>query len=493
MGIDAGRIDAIVQRVLKRLEEEGAVDRGPDPPPRDPGSGTGGGIAPASSVRSTGPIFETADEAISAARAAFLDLIECTLETRDRMVAAMRHAVEVHARELSEIAVRETGFGRVEDKIRKNLLVGRKTPGTEDLPPRARSGDNGLTLEERAPYGVILAVTPSTNPTETIINNGIGMVAAGNTVVFAPHPGAKEVSHRGMVLLEEAMREAGGPPNVFTTVAAPSIETTQEMMRHADVRLLVVTGGGAVVKEAMSVGKRAITAGPGNPPVVVDTTADLDRAARGIYDGASFDNNIICTDEKEVIAVERIAPELMRRLVGVGAFELKGPALDAVRGAVFTEERGPGRPAIIRRDLIGRDAGAILEAAGVDGPRDTRLLVAGVEPDHPFLFTEMMMPVIGICGVSDVDTAIDFAKEVEGGHRHTASMYSRNIEKLSRMARVIDCSIFVKNGPHYSGLGEGGEGFTSFTIASPTGEGMTSAVSFTRYRRCTLIDSFRIV
>jgi acyl-CoA reductase-like NAD-dependent aldehyde dehydrogenase len=482
----SGRIDSIVRRVMDRLEREGVLaSADPTVPTPRP--------SPAARVSGGGPIFETVDEACAAARAAFLDLSECSLETRDAMIAAMRRAVEEHARDLSELAVEETGLGRVEDKIQKNLLVGRKSPGTEDLVPIAKSGDHGLTLEERAPYGVILSVTPSTNPTETIINNGIGMVAGGNTVVFAPHPGAKRVSHRGIELLEAAMREAGGPPNVFTTVAEPSIEATQAMMRHPQVRLLVVTGGGAVVKEAMSVGKRAITAGPGNPPVVVDGTADLDRAARGIVAGASFDNNIICTDEKEVVAVERIRPELMRLLTAAGAHELSGAELEAVRRATLKEERGPGRPGVVNRELVGRDARVILEAAGLSGPGDPRLLVAAVEPDHPFLWTEMMMPVIGVAGMPDVDAAIDFAREVEGGNRHTAGMYSRNVEKLSRMARVIDCSIFVKNGPHFNGLGKGGEGFTSFTIASPTGEGMTSARSFTRFRRCALIDSFRIV
>ncbi|HMB71768.1 MAG TPA: aldehyde dehydrogenase, partial [bacterium] len=329
--------------------------------------------------------------------------------------------------------------------------------------------------------------------TETVINNGIGMLAGGNATIFAPHPGARAVSLRIVELLDQAVQDAGGPPNVFTTIAEPSIEATQALMRHEKVRLLVVTGGGGVVKEAMSVGKRAITAGPGNPPVVVDTTADLDRAAHGIYYGASLDNNIICTDEKEVVAVDRVAPDLVKRMVAQGAYELKGRELDRVRKTVLKEEKGPRKRAVVNRELIGKDAGVILEAAGIQGPKDTRLLVAQVDDGHPFLWTEMMMPVIGVASARDVDTAIDFAFELEGGCFHTASMYSRNIEKLSRMARVCDCSIFVKNGPNYNGLGEGGEGHTSFTIASPTGEGMTTAVSFTRIRRCALIDSFRIV
>ncbi len=475
--IDEARIETLVERVLRRLEAS------PAPEHRAPGS----------TDSRSGSAFETADEAADAARRAFRDLAETSLETRERMIAAIRRKVEEHAGELARLAVSETGFGRVEDKIRKNLLVGRKTPGTEDLVASARSGDHGLTLEERAPYGVILSVTPSTNPSETVINNGIGMLAGGNATIFAPHPSAARVSLRTVELLERAAREAGGPAHVFTTIAHPSIEATQSLMRHDAVRLLVVTGGAGVVKEAMSVGKRAITAGPGNPPVVVDTTADLERAARGIVQGASLDNNVVCTDEKEVIAVSSVVGALMAALENAGAVCLKGRDIDLVRKVVLHEDRGPRRRSVPNKELIGKDAGVILEAAGIAGPRSTRLLVAEVDDGHPFLWTELMMPVIGVCGVRDADAAIDFAKEVEGGNRHTAAMYSHDVTKLSRMARTIDCSIFVKNGPTYNGLGEGGEGYTSYTIASPTGEGMTTARSFTRFRRCTLVDSFRIV
>ena len=504
MAIDASRIDAIVQRVLQQLEAEtpaGGAPRAaarpaappapaltrpasPRPPLPRPGTGT----------RSRGgPIFETPDEAAAAAHAAFLDLGDTPLAVREAMIEAIRRTVREHVKEISELAVRETGLGRVDDKIKKNLLVGNKTPGPEILVPSARSGDHGLMIEEWAPYGVILSVTPSTNPSETVINNGIGMLAGGNATIFAPHPSAREVSLRTVTLMEKAAREAGGPANVFVTIAQPSIEATQALMRHATVRLLVVTGGGGVVKEAMSVGKRAITAGPGNPPVVVDATADLERAARGIYSGASFDNNVVCTDEKEVVVVERVAAELVKLLVAQGAYLLKGAELEAVKKVVLAEDRGPRRRSVPNRELIGKDASVILDAARVSGPRNTRLLIAEVDVEHPFLWTELMMPVIGIGRAADVDVAIDLAREVEGGCFHTASMYSRNVEKLSRMARVIDCSIFVKNGPNYNGLGEGGEGYTSFTISSPTGEGMTTARSFTRFRRCSLIDGFRIV
>lgn len=500
MSIDRQRVDRLVARVIERLEQEGALEPGT--------SGAESGLSPSASsaasfssgpsgaarVRSgAGPIFETVDEAARAGRAAYHDLQSVPLETRHAMVEAIRTTIRDQASALAEMAVRETGLGRVSDKIHKNLLVANRTPGPEILEPRAASGDHGLMIEEKAAYGVILSVTPSTNPSETVVNNGIGMLSGGNATIFAPHPGARETTLQTVRWLDAAVQRAGGPPNVFSTVAEPSIDATQALMRHELIRLLVVTGGGAVVKEAMSVGKRAITAGPGNPPVVVDSTADLARAARGIIAGASFDNNIVCTDEKEVIAVERIATPLMDELRRAGAYELTGAELRAVEQTILKENRGPRKRSVVHREFIGKDAGVILEAAGIDGPRDVRLLVARVDDGHPFLWTELMMPVVGVTTMPDVDTAIDYAREVEGGCFHTASMYSRNVEKLSRMARVMDVSIFVKNGPHFNGLGHGGEGHTSFTIASPTGEGMTTARSFTRFRRCSLIDSFRIV
>ncbi|HET9887147.1 MAG TPA: aldehyde dehydrogenase, partial [bacterium] len=386
MNLETARVESIVERVLERLGREGVAA------PRRSSGGS-----------PSGPVFDTVEEACAAAQRAFEDLSALSLKTRTRMIAALRNAVEEAAPELARLAVEETGLGRVEDKIRKNLLVGRKTPGPEILTPSAASGDHGLMLEERAPYGVILSVTPSTNPSETVINNGIGMLAGGNAAVFAPHPGARRVSIRAIELLEAAARSAGGPANVFTTIRTPSIEATQAMMRHEKVRLVVVTGGAGVVKEAMSVGKRAITAGPGNPPVVVDETADLEQAARGIYSGASLDNNIVCTDEKEVVAVERIAGELMKELERAGAYRLKAREIDLVRQVVFHEDRGPGRRSIVNKELIGKNAAVILAKAGITGPQDTRLLVAQVEAEHPFLWTEMMMPVIGVCAVQNVD------------------------------------------------------------------------------------------
>ena len=438
-------------------------------------------------------VFATVDDAVNAAGIAFRELDGMSLDGRKKIIASIRESMLAHAEELARHAHNETGLGRFEHKVIKNRLVASKTSGTEVLTPHAVTGDNGLTLTEYAPYGVIGAITPTTNPTSTIICNTIAMLSAGNSIVFNVHPNAKECSMANVRLLHRAILAGGGPANLVTTVAEPTIESAQALMGHKGVRLLAVTGGSGVVRQAMTSGKRAICAGPGNPPVVVDETADLKHAAKSIIAGASFDNNIVCVDEKEVIAVESIVGELLKQMGQQGAYILTEGELHRVEQAIFHERRGPRKRAVMEKDLIGKNASQILARAGIQCTGDPPLLVARVPNDHPLIWTEQMMPILPVTSVPDVDQAIKLAKQAEHGFGHSAGMFSRDIDALSRMARTINTSIFTKNGPFFAGLGEGGEGHTSFTIASPTGEGLTGPVAFSRLRRCVMVDHFRIV
>jgi acyl-CoA reductase-like NAD-dependent aldehyde dehydrogenase len=405
----------------------------------------------------------------------------------------MRATAREHAEVLAQFAVEETGMGRFEDKVQKNLLTASKTPGPEFLDTTAWTGDDGLTLTEYAPYGVIASIAPTTNPTSTIINNSIGMVSAGNAVVFNAHPGAKACSAYTIQLLNRAIQSAGGPANLLTCVAEPTIESAQALMIHRDVRLLVVTGGIGVVRQAMKSGKRAICAGPGNPPVVVDETADLEQAGRDVVRGGSFDNNLVCTTEKTCIAVESVVNDLVDSMTRHGGYLITSWQLRRLMKSIFEEDRGPGKPGVMNKAFIGQNAGVLLKELGIHVGSEVRQVVAVVEPDHQLVWSEQMMPIMPVVPVPDVNAAIELAVQSEHGFRHTAVMHSKNIDHLSRMAREMDCSIFVKNAPSLAGLGWGGEGFTSFTIASPTGEGMTTCRSFSRLRRCTLKDAFRIV
>ena len=311
--------------------------------------------------------------------------------------------------------------------------------------------------------------------------------------MFNAHPGARKCSNLAIQLVHEAIVEAGGPANLVVGLSDPTIETAQEVMRHPDIRLLTVTGGIGVVREAMKSGKRAICAGPGNPPVVVDETADLEQAGRDIVIGGSFDNNIVCTDEKEVFAVDSIADELKRAICRHGAYEIDRGQLDQLMHSIFEEIPPPGRHGTMNKSFIGKNASVLLKEIGVLVGDEIRMILVDVPRDHPLIFSEQMMPIMPLARVDDADEGIDLAKKAEHGFRHTAVMHSKNLDHLSRMARVMDCSIFVKNGPSLAGLGFGGEGFCAYTIASPTGEGITNPLSLRRIRRCTLKDSFRIV
>ena len=449
-------------------------------------------------VQSTGPsqngddgIFDTLDEAVSAAKTAQRDLEAMSLEARRGIIAKIRETALAHARGMAQQTHDETGMGRVPHKIQKFELVARATPGVEDLQQTAWSGDHGLTIVEMAPFGVVAAVTPSTHPVPTMINNAISLISAGNSAVFAPHPSAKNISALGIQILNRGIVETGGPPNLLVAVREPTIETAQSLFTHPDVDLLLVTGGGGVVRAAMQAPKRAICAGPGNPPVVVDETADLAKAAADTVQGGAFDNNILCIGEKEVFVVQSVADEFKSGVIANNCVELDRGQIDRLTELAFPTDASGNWG--INREFVGRNASVLADAIGLSISDETDMLVGEVDFGHPFVMREQMMPFLPIVRVPDVNTGIDMAVEAEHGYRHTAVMHSKNIESMTTMARKCRCTLFIKNGPSTAGLGAGGEGYTSFSIATPTGEGATSARTFTRQRRCTLVDYFRIV
>ena len=444
-----------------------------------------------SSCGITNGIFRDMNQAIAAAKEAQKKLLQMSVESRSKMIAAMRATIEKNVELIAQVSIEETKLGKYADKVQKNLLAARKTPGVEDVTPVAYTGDYGFTLEEKAPYGVIGAITPSTNPSETVICNGIGMIAAGNSVVFNSHPGAKRVTALTVELLNDAIISVGGPANLLCGVENPTMDTSDILMHHPDIRILVVTGGPGIVKVAMNSGKKAICAGPGNPPVVVDETADIKKAAKDIVDGAAFDNNVLCIAEKEVFVVESVARELLSEMLNNGAELLTKDELDTLMPKI-APANAKGQ-LVASRDFVGRDVQVILSTIGKEVDRDKKLAISVVDNAHPLVRLEQLMPVLPIVIVRDVDEAISLAFDAEEQNYHTAMMHSTNVDNLSKMARVINTSIFVKNAPSYSGLGMHGEGHATFTIASPTGEGLTSAKAFTRQRRCVLRDGFRIV
>ena len=428
-------------------------------------------------------LFDTMDEAIAAAKEAQKVMQKMSMDSREKIIRNIRKMTKEQAETFARMGVEETGMGNVGDKILKHHLLAEKTPGTEDIVTQAWSGDRGLTLIEMGPFGVIGAIAPCTNPTETILCNSIGMIAGGNTVVFCPHPQAVKVSQYAVHMINKVCMEAGGPENVVTVLHNPTLEASSIMMKHKDIPLIAATGGPGVVTAVLSSGKRGIGAGAGNPPVLVDDTADIKKAATDIVNGCTFDNNLPCIAEKEIVAFDNITDELMNYMITEnGCYLLNKEEQDKLAHTVITEKG-------LNRKCVGRDAITLLKMIGVDAPAGTRCIIFEGEKEHPLITTELIMPILGVVRAKNIDDAIEKCVWLEHGNRHSAHMHSKNVENLTKFGKAIDTAIFVKNAPSYAALGFGGEGFCTFTIASRTGEGLTSASTFTKRRRCVMSDS----
>jgi aldehyde dehydrogenase len=430
-------------------------------------------------------VFEDVNSAVAAASAAQKAFEQRGLGDRKKAVDCIRRICVDQAETLGREELEETKIGRLVHKIEKLKVCGAKTPGVEFLKTEAYSGENGVTLTEYAPFGVIGIITPVTHSLPTLACNGINMLAAGNALICNPHPGGTRIACKGTQLFNKAIYEAIGIDNLLTIIATPTLESAQAIFDHRDVRLLCVTGGPAVGRAALRSPKRAIVAGPGNPPVVVDETADLDLAARSIIAGASYDNNLLCIGEKEVFAVAAVFDELMETMARFKAVRLDRGQIDKLTKAAFIPAENDKNKLIVNKDLLGQDAAVLARFAGATVPADTELVFGETEETHPFVDHEQMMPFVPFVRVPDVDAAIALAKKYEHGFKHTAIIHSRNIETITRMGREMDTSLFVTNGASMASLGEGGEGYLSFSIATPTGEGVTTPLTFTRQRRST--------
>lgn len=431
-------------------------------------------------------VFEDMKDAIEAAKKAQKYVHKMSMDQREQIISNIRKKTRENAELFARMGVEETGMGNVPHKILKHQLVAEKTPGTEDITTTAWSGDRGLTLVEMGPFGVIGAITPTTNPSETIICNTIGMLAGGNTVVFNPHPAAIKTSLYAINMLNEASIEAGGPDNIACSVTKPTLDTSKVMMSHPDIQLIAATGGPGVVTAVLSSGRRGIGAGAGNPPALVDETADVRKAAEDIVNGCTFDNNLPCIAEKEVVAVDCVVAELMHYMVEEQGCYLASP--DEIEKLVNTVLTPKG----LNRKCVGRDAKTLLGMIGVTVPDNIRCIIFEGEKEHPLIAEELMMPILGIVRAKDFEDAVEQAVWLEHGNRHSAHIHSKNVDHITTYAKAIDTAILVKNAPSYAALGFGGEGYCTFTIASRTGEGLTSASTFTKRRRCVMSDSLCI-
>jgi aldehyde dehydrogenase len=436
-------------------------------------------------------LYPTADLAVAAADAAFQEFRTRPLADRKKAVACIRSICVEQAEELGRLELEETRIGRLDHKIAKLRDAIPLVPGVEYLRTDNIGGDDGITLTDYSPFGVIGAITPVTHSLPTLAGNAINMLAAGNTVVFNAHPSGARTAAEGVRRFNKAIRAAIGIDDLLTIIDPPTLESAGALFEHKGVRVLVVTGGPAVARAALGSKRRAIVAGPGNPPVVVDATACLDHAAKSIVAGAAFDNNLLCIGEKQVFAVAEVFDKLIEAVARHGGFRLSSTQIDALTKAAFA--KGDDGKLHVQKELVGQDPPVLARYAGVEVPAGTQILYGETGADHPFVEHEQMMPFVPFVRVANVDRAIDLARQSEHGYKHTAVLHSRDTSVMSKMGKIMDCTVFVINGPSPAGLGLGGEGVLSFSIAGPTGEGVTTPLTFCRQRRTAVVGSMRFV
>ena len=465
-------IRSVVQQVLSQM-----------------GTSTPANGKPAPRAGGTLGVFSTVDDAVAAAEEAFQTFRKRPLADRARAVAQIKRICVDQADELGRLELDETKIGRLDHKIAKLNVTIPATPGVEYLRTDCQAGDGGTVFTDYAPFGVIGAITPVTHSLPTLAGNAISMLASGNTVVFNAHPSGARIAAEGVRRFNQAILREIGIDNLMTIVDPPTLESAQALFAHRGVRLLVVTGGVAVARAALASPKRAIVAGPGNPPVVVDATACLDNAARSIVAGASFDNNLLCIGEKQVFAVSEVFDKLTEAMARFGGFRLSASQIDALTKAAFVT--GDDNKPHVNKDLIGKDPAVLARHAGVDVPKGTQLLFGETGSDHLFVQHEQMMPFLPFVRVPNVDRAIESAFQSEHGFGHTAVLHSRDVNVMQKMGRAMNCTIYVVNGPSTDGLGS--PGVPSFSIAGPTGEGVTTPLTFTRQRRSTVVGGLRFL
>ena len=453
-----------------------------------------GTIPPVSNNNTTGHfgVFDDVDHAVAAANEAFEQLSREGLTIRKRVIDHIRRICREQADELGAMELQETNIGRLEHKIGKLHSAADLVPGVEMLKSEVFSGDDGLAVIERAPFGVVGAITPVTHSLPTLAGNAINMIAAGNAMVVNPHPSGKNIAVEGVRRFNQAIFNYTGIDNLITIIAEPTIESANQIFNHRGVHLLCVTGGALVAKAALGAGKRAIVAGPGNPPVVVDETADFDRAARCIIEGAAFDNNLLCIAEKEIFVVDSVADQFKQAMIRAGAVQLNSTEIERLTSQAITKV-GDDQHLAAAKEFIGQDASKLAAAAGKTIRDNIELIFGETDATHPFVSVEQMMPFVPVVRCRNVDEAIDLARKYEHGFRHTSIIHSHDVNNMTRMGQILDTTLFVKNGSCLSGLGVGGEGYLSYSIAGPTGEGVTTPLTFTRERRCTLVDNLRVV
>lgn len=361
------------------------------------------------------------------AKQAWLELAEFNQEKIDAVVAAAAEAATTHAEAFARLAVDETGYGVVADKIQKNLFASQKVyrfiQPMKTVGVVARHEDRRV-VEIAEPFGVVAAVVPSTNPTSTAIYKILISLKARCAVVLSPHPAAVKCITRVAEVMREAACRAGAPAGAVNWMTTVTLEGTQELMKHRDVAVILATGGMGLVRAAYSAGKPAYGVGPGNAPAFIERTANVKKAVRDVVTGKTFDNGVLCSSENSVVVDEPIAEDTKREFQAQGGYFMNAAEMEAVARVLVTPQRLPN-PA-----LVGKAATFIAEKCGLSVPADTRVLIApldGVGRDYP-LSIEKLCPVLSYYVVRDWREGCERCKQIlrYGGMGHTMSIHSQN-------------------------------------------------------------------
>lgn len=465
-------VASVMEEVLRRINA-GSAPSAPSAPPADSADG----------------VFTDVDAAVATAARAQKQLEAAGLDVRDGICKLIKKMARDNAVAWGKMEYEETKVGRLEHKAPKlELLEG--VPGVEFLKTAAHSGDNGIGLDEAAPWGVIGVITPVTHSVPTMSANAISMIAAGNAMVVNPHPSGAKCAAYAAAAYNRAIKEKYNIDSLLCIINPPTLRSAEEIFQHPDLPLLVVTGGPAVARAAAKQPKRAIVAGPGNPPVVVDESADLKQAAKSIIAGGAFDNNLLCIGEKEVFVVESVFDKMLAAMRDAGAVQLKPDQIKQLekQALVFHDDHWSAK-----KEFVGQNPSVLASAIGVRIDNKVQLLFGETSEDSPFVTAEQMMPFIPFVRAKNFDDALRMALKYEHGFRHTACIHSNNLANITRMGRAMNTTIFTVNGPSTAGLGIEGEGYPSYSIATPSGEGITTPMTFTRFRRVTVTGSMRIV
>lgn len=441
-----------------------------------------------SSISSAGDgLYDDIEGAIDAAKISQSRLYDLGREARFRIIANIRKRCLENAERFARLTVDETRLGRYEDKVIKNQVAVNFSPGPENLEAKAYSNETSTRIDQRAPFGLIVAITPMTNPTPGIINNAIIMVSAGNSIVFLPHPSAHKCSTEAIKVIHKAIVEAGGPPDLVTAAKESKIANVSKAFKSKKVDLITATGGPGIVRLSMKSGKKVIGAGPGNPPVIVDETADIERAAVEIMNGATFDNNILCNEEKVCICLRNISDKLLSAFSRNSTVVLNKEQAVKITDMVVKDGE-------INKDYMGKDASKILADAGINADPGTRLAVFIADSEsHPLVQHEQLMPVLPIILVDNFKQAVEIACRVEHGYGHTAMIHSKNIDNITSFGQAINTTNFIVNARAQAMAIENERGGTSWTIAGATGEGNTTPRDYTRQRIMIISGSMNFV